>query len=134
MPLESVSRAFKDISLSFKRNPVTNDTIALRNEDAIKKAVVNLVRTKVGEWFFTPLIGSRVEDYLFELADDTVEEPLKIEIRDVISNFEPRVVLRNVTIDVDTQDNAIYASISYDIVGLEFSLQEVSFVLQPTRY
>ena len=75
-----------------------------------------------------------MEDYLFELADDTVEEPLKIEIRDVISNFEPRVVLRNVTIDVDTQDNAIYASISYDIVGLEFSLQEVSFVLQPTRY
>jgi hypothetical protein len=47
-----ISRAFKDISLSFARHPVTNDVLAIKNEDAIKKSVLNLVRTEIGERFF----------------------------------------------------------------------------------
>ena len=46
-----ISRAFKDISLSFSKHPVTNDIIALKNEDAIKKSVINLCRTRIDERF-----------------------------------------------------------------------------------
>jgi len=42
-----ISRAFKDISLSFKKHPVTNDVTVLRIEDAIKKSVINLTRTRI---------------------------------------------------------------------------------------
>ena len=134
MPLESISRGFKDISLSFKRNPVTNDMISLTNEDAIKKAVVNLVRTRIGERFFNPLLGSRVENYFFELADIGIEEPIREEIRTVINNFEPRVKLRNVDVSLFPEDNAMDVSIVYDIVGLSAPQQAVTFILQPTRY
>ena len=134
MPLESISRGFKDISLSFKRNPVTNDMISLTNEDAIKKAVVNLVRTRIGERFFNPLLGSRVENYFFELADIGIEEPIREEIRTVINNFEPRVRLRNVDVSLFQEDNAMDVSIVYDIVGLSAPQQAVTFILQPTRY
>ena len=134
MPLESVSRGFKDISLSFKRNPVTNDILSLTNEDAIKRAVINLVRTRVGERFFNPLLGSKVENYFFELADIGVEEPLKDEIRTVINNFEPRVILRDVDVALYAEDNAMDVSIVYDIVGLSVPQQAITFVLQPTRY
>lgn len=134
MPLESVSRGFKDISLSFKRNPVTNDIISLRNEDAIKRSVINLVRTRVGERFFNPLLGSKVENYFFELAGIDVEEPLKEEIKTVINNFEPRVRLRNVSVAFLLDDNAMDVSIVYDIVGLSAPQQAITFVLQPTRY
>lgn len=134
MPLESVSRGFKDISLSFKRNPVTNDIISLTNEDAIKRAVINLVRTRVGERFFNPLLGSKVENYFFELADIGVEEPIKDEIKTVINNFEPRVRLRNVEVSLFPDDNAMDVSIIYDIVGLSAPQQLVTFILQPTRY
>lgn len=134
MPLESVSRGFKDISLSFKRNPVTNDIISLTNEDAIKRAVINLVRTRVGERFFNPLLGSKVENYFFELADIGVEEPIKDEIKTVINNFEPRVRLRNVEVSLFPDDNAMDVSIVYDIVGLSAPQQLVTFILQPTRY
>lgn len=134
MPLESVSRGFKDISLSFKRNPVTNDIISLTNEDAIKRSVINLVRTRIGERFFNPLLGSKVENYFFELADIGVEEPLREEIRLVINNFEPRVVLRDVEVDLYPEDNAMEVSIVYDIVGLTAPQQAVTFILQPTRY
>jgi phage baseplate assembly protein W len=134
VPLESVSRGFKDISLSFKRNPVTNDIISLRNEDAIKRSVINLVRTRVGERFFNPLLGSKVENYFFELAGIDVEEPLKEEIKTVINNFEPRVRLRNVSVAFLLDDNAMDVSIVYDIVGLSAPQQAITFVLQPTRY
>jgi len=134
VPLESVSRGFKDISLSFKRNPVTNDIISLTNEDAIKRSVINLVRTRVGERFFNPLLGSKVDNYFFELADIGIEEPLREEIKIVINNFEPRVVLRDVGVDLYPEDNAMEVSIVYDIVGLSAPQQAITFVLQPTRY
>ncbi len=134
MPLESVSRGFKDISLSFKRNPVTNDIISLRNEDAIKRSVINLVRTRIGERFFNSLLGSKVENYFFELADIGIEEPIREEIKTVINNFEPRVILRDVNVDLYPEDNAMNVSIVYDIVGLSAPQQAVTFILQPTRY
>ena len=75
MPLNKISRGFRDISLSFKRHPVTNDLLPLKNEDAIKRAVQNLVRTKIGEVFFRNDIGTRITGSLFELANDDLVDP-----------------------------------------------------------
>lgn len=134
MPLENISRGFKDISLSFLRHPVTNDIGTLTNEDAIKRSVVNLVRTRVGERFFNSLLGSNVENYFFELADSGIVDPLQEEIKNVISNFEPRVIVRDVRVEVYPEDNELDVTIIYDIVGLAVPTQAVNFILQPTRY
>lgn len=134
MPLESISRGFKDISLSFKRHPVTNDVTSLKNEDAIKKSVINLVRTKVGERFFNSLLGSNVENYFFELADSRIVTPLEDEIKNVIRNFEPRVSLRRVDVQLYLDQNELNVVIVYDIIGLSLPTQNISFILQPTRY
>jgi phage baseplate assembly protein W len=134
VPLENISKGFKDISLSFLRHPVTNDIGILTNEDAIKKSVVNLVRTKIGERFFNSLLGSSVEDYLFELADSGIVDPLENEIKILIGNFEPRVNVRRVIVDVFPEDNELDVTITYDIVGLSVPTQAVNFILQPTRY
>ena len=134
MPLENISRGFKDISLSFLRHPVTNDIGFLKNEDAIKRSVVNLVRTRVGERFFNSLLGSNVENYFFELADSGIVDPLQEEIKTVLSNFEPRVVVRNVNVAVYPDDNELDVTITYDIVGLAVPTQALNFILQPTRY
>ena len=134
MPLENISRGFKDISLSFLRHPVTNDIGTLSNEDAIKRSVMNLVRTRVGERFFNSLLGSNVENYFFELADSGIVDPLQEEIRNVISNFEPRVVVRRVDVALFPEDNELDVTIVYDIVGLAVPTQAINFILQPTRY
>ena len=63
----ATSRAFKDINLSFKRHPVTNDVLTIRNEDAIKRSVRNIVFTILGEKPFDPNFGSVINDSLFEL-------------------------------------------------------------------
>ena len=135
MPIEpAVSKYFKDVSLSFKRHPVTNDIAVITNEDAIKRSVMNLVRTRVGERFFDSLLGSNVEDMLFELADSRVVDPIVEEIRVTIKNFEPRVILRSVTVDLRPDQNELEVYIIYDIVGLAVPTQTLTFILQPTRY
>jgi phage baseplate assembly protein W len=135
VPVESaVSRYFKDISLSFKRHPVTNDIAVITNEDAIKRSVINLVRTRIGERFFNSLLGSNVESMLFELADSGIVDPITEEISTTINNFEPRVNLRQVNVDLRADQNEMEVFIIYDIVGLAVPTQNITFVLQPTRY
>ena len=129
----TISRSFKDISLSFARHPVTNDVIALKNEDAIKKSVVNLVRTRLGERFFNDLLGTSVENSMFELQNSVISSFLQEEITSLLNNFEPRIKLRTVFIDEPADTNDLNINISYDIVGLPFPTQNIEFILQPTR-
>jgi phage baseplate assembly protein W len=128
-----ISRAFSDISLSFTRNPVTDDIIRLKNEDAIKKSVTNLVRTRIGERFFNSLIGSNVESSLFELNLPENVSYLESEIRVLLENFEPRIAVRSVDADNELDSNNLIVRIVYDIVGLPFPQQNIRFILVPTR-
>ena len=129
----SISRSFRDISLSFSRHPVTNDVIVLKNEDAIKKSVINLVRTRIGERFFNNLLGTSVDNSLFELNGPEVSTILDEEIKTVLSNFEPRIVVKDVMVESMEDLNELNVKISYDIVGLPFPPQNIEFLLQPTR-
>ena len=127
------SRRFKDISLSFKRHPVTNDILALTNEDAIKRSVRNLVETINEERFFNSLIGSHVRESLFEVPDNTIRATLKSQIENSILNFEPRVNLTDVIINHPNDTNDLEVTVAYDIIGQEATPQEITFILQPTR-
>ena len=133
MPLQRISQGFRDISLSFKRHPITNDINALSDVDAIKRAVQNLVRIQAGEVFFNRKIGTNISDSLFELMSGDTVDLLKTEIRTTIENFEPRVVLRDIDIDSLEEDNALDIAIRYDVVGLSVPTQAINFVLEPTR-
>ena len=127
------SRRFKDISLSFKRHPVTNDILALTNEDAIKRSVRNLVETINEERFFNSLLGYRVRESLFEVPDNTIRATLKSQIENSLLNFEPRVNLTDVIINHPNDTNDLEVTVAYDIIGQEATPQEITFILQPTR-
>jgi len=128
-----ISRTFKDISLSFKRHPVTNDIISLKNEDAIKRSVQNIVLTMVGEKAFVPYFGTNVNDSLFNLNTSVEAVGLKEQITTSINNFEPRVNNLNITVTVDADSNDMYATIEYDIIGLPVPTQGVEVLLFPAR-
>tara|TARA_B100000427_G_scaffold326317_1_gene334721 strand:- start:2297 stop:2701 length:405 start_codon:yes stop_codon:yes gene_type:complete len=133
VPVQRFSQGFKDISLSFKRHPVTNDLLALKNEDAIKRSVQNLVRIQLGEVFFNDLVGTRITGSLFELANNNFVDPIKTEIETTILNNEPRVSLQSVDVISEPDSNSIDIKISYDLVGLSSPSQTLQFVLEPTR-
>jgi phage baseplate assembly protein W len=128
-----ISRKFKDISLSFVRNPVTNDILTINDADAIKKSVINLVRTRVGERFFNSLLGSKVENSMFELQTPELAYSLELDIRTLLKNFETRISLTSILVTYPPESNEINVRIAYDILGLPFPTQTIEFVLQPTR-
>ena len=129
----SISRAFKDISLSFTRHPVTNDITILKNEDAIKKSVMNLCRTSINERFFNPLIGTRIGQSLFELNDPDIAEFLEQDIENTLNNYEPRIKVKSVNSESILDSNELNIKVEYDIVGLPLPLQNIEFLLQPSK-
>ena len=128
-----ISRAFKDISLSFTKHPVTNDVTVLKNEDAIKKSVVNLCRTRINERFFNDLLGTSIEDSLFETNLDDVSSFLEREITVLLKNYEPRITLTNVIAESLVDSYELQIRVEYEITGLPFPTQNIEFLLQPTR-
>jgi len=128
-----ISRAFKDISLSFTKHPVTNDVTVLKNEDAIKKSVINLCRTRINERFFNDLLGTSIEDSLFETNLDDITSFLEREITVLLKNFEPRIRLTSVIVESLVDSYELQIRIEYDITGLPFPSQNIDFLLQPTR-
>ena len=133
MPVERISRGFKDLSMSFQVNPITSDLIATKNETAIARSVRNLILTRPGEKFFNPDLGSRVYESLFENMDELSASTLEDDIRDTIDNYEPRVKLMKVKATPDYQGNAFDVVITYNIIGIDASPQQLAFALQSTR-
>ena len=128
-----VSRSFKDISLSFEPHPITKDLPVLKNANAIRRSVRNLVQTIPGERFFNPILGSSVYDSLFDLMDFGTSNLIEQEIITTLRNFEPRVNLTDVSVDAKPDENSLDIEISYTIVGLSLPMQTSNFILEPTR-
>ena len=127
------SKAFKDINLSFKRHPVTNDVVAIRDEDAIKRSVKNIIFTILGEKPFVPQFGSVINESLFDLNTELSEIRITDEIRSSLLNYEPRIDNIEVTVQVAPDRNEMNCTVQYDIVGLPAPTQEVDVLLFPAR-
>ena len=130
---QRISRSFKDISLSFDPHPITKDLPVLKNENAIRRSVRNLVQTIPGERFFNPLLGSSVYESLFDLYDFGTSTLIEQEIITTLENFEPRVANVQVQVDPRPDQNNFDVTIFFDIVGQELPPKQFSFILEATR-
>ena len=133
MPAQRVSKSFKDLSMSFKFNPLSGDLIALKNENAIARAVRNIVSTTPGEKFFDPDFGSSVGEILFENVDEISAVSIQDEIRNCLGNYEPRVELIEVNVNPNYDENQFDVLITYRIVGVDISASQLEFALLPSR-
>ena len=133
MPIERVSQVFKDISMTFQSNPLNDDLIAIKNENAIARSLRNIVYTLPGEKFFNQSFGSRITESLFENIDSITATVIVDEIRDSLDRYEPRAKINDVKAFPDYENNGFDVIIIYDIVGSEVPAQELQFVLQSSR-
>ena len=133
MPVERISKGFRDISATFQINPINDDLIALKNENAIARSVRNLILTSPGDKPFQPEVGSRVSEMLFESMDKITANAIRSEIRNTLNNFEPRISLKEVIVEPDYDNNEYNVTINYIIVGIDADQQQLSFALVSTR-
>ena len=133
MPTQRVSKNFKDISMSFKFSPLSGDLITLKNENAIARAVRNIVLTTPGEKFFDPEFGSSVSEILFENVDDITALSIQDEIKNCLQNYEPRVELIDVKVNPNFDENQFDVIITYRIIGIDIPPSQLEFALLPSR-
>ena len=133
MPTQRVSKSFKDLSMSFKFNPLSGDLITLKNENAIARAVRNIVSTTPGEKLFDPDFGSSVSEILFENVDDITAVSIRDEIRSSLTNYEPRVELIDLEVEPNFDENQFDVLIKYRIIGVDIPASQIEFALLPSR-
>ena len=133
MPVQRVSKPFKDISATFQTNPLNSDLIALKNENAISRSIRNLILTQPGDKPFQPDLGSEVYESLFETLDQITASSIQQQIENTIIKYEPRVDLRDVVVTANIPNNAFDVLINYEIIGIEASRQQITFALELTR-
>jgi len=133
MPIERSGGGFKDVSMSFSKNPLTNDVVTIKDRTAIARSLRNIVFTRRGEKFFQPDFGSRLSESLFENVSGATALAIRDEIDRSITNFEPRVILRNVKVKPNFSNNEMDVTIVYTIIGVDSPPQQLEFVLLPNR-
>ena len=133
MPVQRVSKPFKDISATFQTNPLNSDLIALKNENAISRSIRNLILTQPGDKPFQPDLGSEVYESLFETLDQITASSIQQQIENTIIKYEPRVDLKDVFVKANIPNNAFDVLINYEIIGIEASRQQITFALELTR-
>ena len=133
MASKRISRAFKDISLSFDPHPVTKDLPVLTNERSIRRSVRNLVETIPTERFFNSTLGTNIRRSLFDFVDYSTAVVIEDQIRNTVRFYEPRVANLKVQVDPRPDDNSFDVNVIFDIVGQDIPTQQFSFLLEATR-
>jgi len=133
VPIERVSQGFKDISMTFQSNPLNDDLIVIKNDNAIARSLRNIVFTTPGEKFFNESFGSRITESLFDNIDEITASIITDEISESINRYEPRVKLSSVKSYPDYDNNGFDVIVTYDVIGAEIPRQELQFVLQSSR-
>ena len=123
---------YSDFDLSFIKHPNTKDVTILRDIDAVKQSVKNLVLTAQGERPFNPLLGSDIRQLLFEPVDDFTAFDIEEQIRLTIQNHEPRVNVLGIDVSPEEDNNRFRVSINFQMIT-NLDTGSVSFYLERIR-
>jgi phage baseplate assembly protein W len=126
-------KTFKDLSVTFKPHPITGDLVTVKDEAAIKQAVVNLLLTNKGERLFNSNIGSGIASLLFQPLDYGTAALIQNEIRNTLNTFEPRIKVLSVVAEPDDDNNGFEVILDFEIVGRDDVPKSVSFFLESSR-
>ena len=133
MSLVPQFQTFKDLNVSFKSHPITKDLVSVRDNNAIKQSIVNLLLTNRGERLFNPNIGSDIRTLLFEPMDYGVAAIIKSKIVDTLTDYEPRIRILELYVIPNFDTNGFEVSLEYEIIGREDTPINVEFFLERTR-
>lgn len=123
---------YSDLDLLLIPNPITGDINPIKDAEAIKKSVLNLILTNFYERPFQPEIGCGVRGLLFEPADPITISDLEDAAKEVLDNFEPRVKVLNIDATDDPDNNAYVMTIEFQIISTQ-QLAEVTTILERLR-
>tara|TARA_B100001093_G_scaffold57093_1_gene48279 strand:- start:2373 stop:2813 length:441 start_codon:yes stop_codon:yes gene_type:complete len=134
IPVSTVARkkSWADLNLKLTLHPIRKDIIPLRDDEAIKNSVKNLVLTNFFERPFQPQVGANLRGLLFEPADAITKYELSDGIKQVLIDYEPRIRVNRVGIEDQSDRNAYRITVHFQIIEMDLNT-EVEIVLQRLR-
>lgn len=108
---------YSDLDLDFLAHPTTKDVMRKTGIEAVKRSVRNLILTNFYDRPFRPWIGSNAQKLLFENANPLTAGFLRDAIVEVLTNYEPRVVVQNVDVIFDVDNNGYSAKIFFVVLN-----------------
>ena len=126
-------QTFKDLSITFKAHPITDDLVVVKGDAAIKQAVVNLLLTNRAERPFNSEIGSGITNLLFEPLDYGTAALVKAEITRTLEEYEPRIRIESLRVSPNYDDNGFEVSLEFEVVGRDDLPLNVEFFLERSR-
>tara|TARA_B100000287_G_scaffold430090_1_gene484670 strand:- start:884 stop:1273 length:390 start_codon:yes stop_codon:yes gene_type:complete len=126
-----ISKSFRDFSLTFEKNAVTNDILSLKNEAAIKESVKNIVLYNFYEKPFDPFFGGNIIGLLFENSTPTMVLEVKSRIERAIEIYEPRVTAVSAVVQFEEDRNELNCKIQYLILGISPKFDDISIAFKP---
>jgi len=126
-----ISKSFRDFSLTFEKNAVTNDILSLKNEAAIKESVKNIVLYNFYEKPFDPFFGGNIIGLLFENSTPTMVLEVKNRIEQSIEINEPRVTAVSVTVQFEEDRNELNCKVQYLILGISPKFDDITIAFKP---
>jgi len=124
---------FKDLSITFKKHPVTNDLVTVKDKSAVAQSIKGLLLTRRGERPFQPDLGSGLQNLLFEPLDYGSGALIKKEIKETLNQYEPRIQITNLECFPDSANNGYEVSLEYFILGREDRPVALDIFLERTR-
>lgn len=119
---------YKDISLDLENGYTynnqlntrakLNDVVALFDLDAVKNSIRTCFLTSPGQKILSPTYGIDLRRYLFEPITIDTAFFIRNDILNNLSRFEPRVVLRGVSVIPDTDNNQYNITLQIDVPSL----------------
>jgi phage baseplate assembly protein W len=126
-------QTFKDLSVTFKKHPVTDDLVTVKDKASIVQSITALILTRKGERPFQPQLGCGIQNVLFEPLDYASAGLVRSEIAEVLSKYEPRILIENIIVRPDEMNNGYEVELFYRIVGRDDVPVSVEFFLERTR-
>lgn len=123
------SRSFVDLSFTMNQNPITKDLVILKNENAIKRSLLNLFSIRKGEKFFDANFGSGIPDLLFEPFDFATAGLIEEQIRNLVSSYEPRVNIIDIIVNLNEDEYLYEYNIEYTIPDTSPQLNTITLSL-----
>ena len=124
---------FKDLSITFKKHPVTNDLVTVKDKAAVAQSIKGLLLTRRGERPFQPEIGSGLQNLLFEPLDYGTAGLIKKEIKETLNRYEPRISIQGLNCYPRTDENGYEVELEYMILGREDRAVGIDIFLERTR-
>ena len=125
--------SYRDINITFKKHPVTDDLVVSKDASAINQAIVSLLLPNKGARLMNPKYGSDIRSYLFEPMDFGTANQIKNNIRDTIETFEPRIRVLQISATPNFDANGFDINMTYIVIGTDTPPVTVDFFLSRTR-